>query len=338
MKRYLVQIIVFLAFASYGQNHSLEFDGNDDYVSLGDRFDFGLEDSFTVEAWIKTGPSSVQQIISKIGSESDSPYRGWGFQVVSKGVISGYLSFIWDSNIYFTEGSTPINDNNWHHVAMTYNGSEIQLFVDGLDDNTIWWNTGILETINTSGESRIGALDLAPSAAENFSGSIDEVRIWEVARTPEQIADFYDTELSGNEPDLIAYYKMDRIDSPCDIEDCSVNQWHGDRNGSEGQLPQFADDYPSLANVICGTDISCSLSIENFIDEAKPIFASNPVEDVLILNPDIRIDYLEIYSIDGKHLFRSFDSEIDVSFLKSGKYLIRIFANGNSLIKTLIKK
>lgn len=56
-----------------------------------------------------------------------------------------------------------------------------------------------------------GVLSIAssPAGGERLNGAIDEVRVWTIARTEQQIADNYTVSLAGTEPDLMAYYRLD---------------------------------------------------------------------------------------------------------------------------------
>lgn len=76
--------------------------------------------------------------------------------------------------------------------------------VDGFTlEAWVRWDGG---PIGTTGQAMIAA---NPSGGEGLIGAIDEVRVWDVARTSAQIAQDYNAALLGPEPDLIAYYKMD---------------------------------------------------------------------------------------------------------------------------------
>jgi hypothetical protein len=55
----------------------------------------------------------------------------------------------------------------------------------------------------------IGKGDPDYSMGEYFHGDIDEIRIWNVARTPEQLRAAMNERLSGKEPGLVAYWPFD---------------------------------------------------------------------------------------------------------------------------------
>ena len=87
----------------------------------------------------------------------------------------------------------------WHHIAGTYDGNEVVLYVDGLEVASAP-RSGQIATNNS-------ALNLGnrANADRAFDGSIDEVRIWDRALTASEIAANRMTELTGSEPGRVAY-------------------------------------------------------------------------------------------------------------------------------------
>ncbi len=103
-----------------------QFDG-DDYLMLPSCFDTGYIDKITVETWIKTDTPGA---IASFDKE-----KLWELDVSNDGKI------LWSNTANTitadTEGTTIINDNNWHHIAVTYDSStgENKIFVDGKLEN-----------------------------------------------------------------------------------------------------------------------------------------------------------------------------------------------------------
>ena len=91
--------------------------------------------------------------------------------------------------------------NEWTHIAFTYTSSAnvVSLYVNGIDIQ----DRGVSYYRSNSG----GALLLA--GFTTWPGSLDEVRIWNVARTAEQIRSTMNTSLAGNESGLHAYWRLD---------------------------------------------------------------------------------------------------------------------------------
>ena len=63
---------------------------------------------------------------------------------------------------------------------------------------------------NTVQPYRIGA---SGYGGENFNGSIDEVKIWNIVKTPDQLAASNNCESQGNEPGLLRYYKFNQVET-----------------------------------------------------------------------------------------------------------------------------
>ncbi|MFK7921175.1 MAG: LamG-like jellyroll fold domain-containing protein, partial [Bacteroidia bacterium] len=102
-------------------------------------------------------------------------------------------------------GSIAVNDGLWHHVVGVYDpaaSSQISLYVDGVLDVA----GNIPTPINTgSGNMRIGQ---RIDGINHFNGSIDEVRVWNLALSPSQVAANFNQALCSL-TGVVAYYKFD---------------------------------------------------------------------------------------------------------------------------------
>jgi hypothetical protein len=178
--------------------NALNFEGANGYVSLANEGNFDFTNAMTVAAWIKVNSFTHdwQAIVTKgDGSWRLQRYSNTNFiDFGTAGLSNGDL-----------EGTTNVNDGKWHYVAGVFDGSKKYLYVDGSLDASVSV-TGTISTNNQ--EVEIGA-NSDWSSQRNFDGLIDEVRIWNVARTQTQIQDNMNTVLVGNETGLVAYYKFD---------------------------------------------------------------------------------------------------------------------------------
>jgi Concanavalin A-like lectin/glucanases superfamily/F5/8 type C domain len=160
--------------------------------------------AFTYEAFFRasTDVTVARKILSKGAAANYSVALGLQQttgKIQAEFVIGGTLRTILSVNAY--------NDNAWHHVACTYDGANINLYVDGQIDNTLA-ATGAVAA-NTS-DMEIGR-NTDGGGTQPFIGTIDEVRIWNVARTPSQIAAALGAVLVGNESGLQAYYHFNNV-------------------------------------------------------------------------------------------------------------------------------
>ncbi|HMB55214.1 MAG TPA: LamG domain-containing protein [Thermoanaerobaculia bacterium] len=96
-----------------------------------------------------------------------------------------------------------IGQTGWHHFAVTYDGSERCHYVDGREAEC-WAHTGSLAT--NSQPVRIGSdVDFNNATPE---GAINEIRLWNVARTVQQIRDTINEPLDSPEPGLVAVWSF----------------------------------------------------------------------------------------------------------------------------------
>ena len=190
---YFFLILLFWSFNSFSQSAThLNFDGQNDFVSLTNQI--VLPNEFTIEAWIKT------TVDGSILSGSDATLN----QDFVFGIDGAKLRFQMNSNsvvLSFTSYPILIADNNWHHVALTKNSSGLfTMYVDGV--MTTPQNSPSVPVIF----SQIGTSMSLP----NFNGSLDELRVWNVARTVAEINGAKDSELLCSESGLVACYQFNK--------------------------------------------------------------------------------------------------------------------------------
>lgn len=158
-------------------NKSLVFDGDNraelaNPSSHNSAFDFPA--GFTIEAWIKPDSSKPGQdagIVSKFKKEV-----GYG----------GYIMWLHDGKIEnYIDGGLPgltnVVDGNWHHVAITWDGSERAVYVDGIKETSAAWSTP------PNSVDSIFYIATYDPADRNFKGNIDEVMVYNYARSQEKI-------------------------------------------------------------------------------------------------------------------------------------------------------
>ena len=177
--------------------NALNFDGNNDYVSSNNSLlPFG-NNSRTIEAWFKVGSSSSARTIVNYGNQSTN--QRFGVLILP----SGTLYIVGEFNDFDT--GVTVDDNLWHHVAVTFDGTNLIVYLDG---NNIASTT---KSYNTSGSLLgIGSSFRTSSWGEFYNGDIDEVRIWNTTRTEQQINDFKDIKLEGTETGLVTYYNFNQ--------------------------------------------------------------------------------------------------------------------------------
>jgi len=191
-------------------------------VDCGNDNSIRLTNSITVEAWIKkNGSDSNYRIVCARWATPTN--RRVFFMSVYAGKVRVLLSSNGTGVTKQYEGSVTVDDNAWHHLAFTFTSDTLKIYTDGVEDasvNKISDNT--CNTLYSTDVSlTIGSTGLSATANE-FLGFIDEVRIWNHARTEAEIKRHMNTRLTGWETGLVARYSMDKgsgSDLPDDQKD-----------------------------------------------------------------------------------------------------------------------
>lgn len=151
---------------------ALKFDGND-CVKILDSSTLDVAEAITLEAWVK--PSVAAQGNARIIFKgTNSPFDPLYFLAYNaSGTKMRMVVYI--NNIGKTATSTTslIDINKWYHIAGTYDGTDVQVYIDGVLEGTT----------NATGDIDIGPGDIgigrnAESTSYGYKGLIDEVIIY----------------------------------------------------------------------------------------------------------------------------------------------------------------
>jgi len=150
-----------------------------------------------------------------------------------------------------------VNFDKWHHLATTFDGTNYRLYLDGEEINN---------SILYQGKTPLSTEKVDMIGDHLFVGKIDEVRVWNVVRTGEQIKTNMDKSLTGNESGLVAYYPMD-VNNNWEIIDKSSNGNHAQIINAE-ILQRFFDN-SSCTNGPDGSTTCPFPTIRSALDEVK---------------------------------------------------------------------
>jgi glucose/arabinose dehydrogenase/PKD repeat protein len=164
--------------------NALSFDGVNDWVTVADHNSLDLTTGLTMSAWVfPTATTGVRDILIKEGSNVDiyNLYARNGAGRPESNVFVGGLNRV-------AEGA-PLPANTWTHVAGTYDGAVLRLFINGVQAAS----QSIAGAISVStGPLRIGGNSIW---GEFFQGRIDDVRIYNRALTQGEIQSDMNTPL-----------------------------------------------------------------------------------------------------------------------------------------------
>jgi len=198
---------------------SLNLDGNDDYVSIAHNPSLSLT-TFTIELWVKQSQikGDWQPLITKWNNNASNENYGIWIRPNESRLQFEFKDTNGNWAVYTSQGSLTLNQLT--HIAATYDGSEMRLYLNGqLDGSVSYVGTPILNTEPVN----IGRI---LNAYTGFAGQIDDVRIWNTARTQTQIQSNLNTQLTGNEAGLAGYWNFDQASNAV-ADDVSLNSNNG---------------------------------------------------------------------------------------------------------------
>ncbi|HAV64783.1 MAG TPA: hypothetical protein DCY13_20745, partial [Verrucomicrobiales bacterium] len=198
----------------------LELDGRGSYVELPDDI-FRDVDESTVEAWVLWRSFEDVQRFFSFGETSNDMGAG---QEPAGSLYYFIATSDKSAGVKKIKDVGSIDLGRWYHVAAVSGPAGMKLYLDGA---LVGINDSTLSLAATSGRRNlIGAWNMFPGnhvANVTFDGMIDEFRVWNVARTAEDILAGMKLALTGAEPGLVGLWNFDAGGA----YDASPNQHHG---------------------------------------------------------------------------------------------------------------
>ncbi|MEW6158562.1 MAG: LamG-like jellyroll fold domain-containing protein, partial [Verrucomicrobiota bacterium] len=197
----------------------LDLDGTNAFVQLPSNLSTNLEE-ITIEGWtywrkfghwarfVQIGESKSDLVIANTQNSSDLRF----------GIITNEFSPHW------IEAKGVLRLNDWIHIAAVCGTGGMKLLVNGVVVGTNAF-TGGIASLPGGGPFYLGKSCLTNDSM--FDGLMDEVRIWSVARTEQQIRETMFQRLTGQEPRLVALWSFNDGTS----RDSSINSFHGQLMG-----------------------------------------------------------------------------------------------------------
>lgn len=243
----------------------LDFDGANDVVNCGTSLNATLDplNTITVEAWVKPSTNTGLGVI--IGNYANSNQSS--MQFLLRRDNNNYAFWVSGNPGVFNvvNATNAVTINTWQHVAGVWNGSDLKIYVNGVLMGT---TTGVTESsfATTTNTTMIGN-NQAGTGAERFTGSIDEVRIWNFARTIEQINGSKNCELQGSQSGLIAYYNFNQgIDAGNNAGVTTLNAV----TGPNGTLTNFTLNGTS-SNWLAGSPLTTGSIVPSVATVTTPV-------------------------------------------------------------------
>ncbi len=196
-----------------GFGTALDFDGTDDYISAN--VATTATDNITMEAWIKWTGSIGNKYIFNNGNANSS---GYGLKL-----NNSYKLDMICGGVTIESSNKILPANEWHHVALVRNNGTWEFYFDSI----AFALTGNPTPNIPNGIMTIGSTNTGSS---NFQGLMDEMRVWNVARTQDEIKANMNLTLNGDETGLVGYWQFED-NTGRTVVDSSPNGNNGILNG-----------------------------------------------------------------------------------------------------------
>lgn len=159
---------------------ALYFDGENDFVNLGQLENLEIHRDFTLACWVKLDPSHVGRIMGILGKAQAHGYT------LRKGHThyEDHFAFALSTKrtFFICVSNEPYTDTEWHHIAGTYGGASATLYVDGTPADSTF------ASFDDSGQYAFVGKVASDIDVGFFRGLIDDVRIHNTALSPQDIA------------------------------------------------------------------------------------------------------------------------------------------------------
>ncbi|MDN3667603.1 hypothetical protein QWY92_19555 [Algibacter miyuki] len=244
--------------------NALEFNGTNNYVEIP----YAATNNsaqFTVEFWARVD-SGTGAYRAPLSNRADGPLRGYNFYANSSNLWEftvGSGGSVWE---YFPGPAVVIGA--WTHLAATYDGSIYRFYVNG-----VLVGTPLVAgySPNTAKPMRIGAGTTETTPEFFFPGAVDEVKVWNYARSESEINDNKNTNLPVPQTGLVSYYRF---------EDGSATSKTGNNDGNLINSPTLVTGVniaTTAPTVISGTSEVC-------IDDSTTLTASGGTTNLNVVD------------------------------------------------------
>jgi hypothetical protein len=154
-----------------------DFDGNDDYIDIGDIGLYEISRQYSVSAWIKSPAGKDEYILSE-GSNTEDPDGFWGITSSTTSPYEVVRIYIRNDNnnvLLNVDGTVPVKDGTWNHICWIDNNGDYYLYINGSLDISGTYPYEKIHTENT----QIGRWLNEGNHSGYQSGTIDDLRIYD---------------------------------------------------------------------------------------------------------------------------------------------------------------
>ncbi|WP_459209840.1 LamG-like jellyroll fold domain-containing protein [Aquimarina rhabdastrellae] len=223
-------------------------------ITIPHRPVFNAPDAFTVEMWVN--PSFIPE-----GTAVPILDKGNNYKVAL--TPSGHIEV--NDNVRSTRTIQPFA---WTHIAAVYDGTGvIQIYFNGDPVGSGTYSSSIVNTKD---------IVISPIVSgQSYTGGIDDIRIWNDARTPIEIVQNLDAQLLGNEVNLIAYFVLDDIALEVDGIQEAIRDYTGNARATTATGLNFVNGDAAapidVSRMVTNLEFETSVSLGGTVLNLRPL-------------------------------------------------------------------
>ncbi len=220
-------------------------------------FDFTADSKITLPSSVR--PTNVMTVSQWLKAPASG--HGFSYSIATLGANTGWAGFsmyhasatslqfqIQTSSTPYVTTAVNINDNTWHHVVGVYNGSDIRIYLDGLEKGSPTSVSGDISYRESHSNLSV-TIGNYPTSNLDFNGLISNTQIWDTNLSAPEVATLYNygSPLSGTQPqaaNLKGWWKLNQ-----------TANWEADTAG-EWQIPDNRSSFPTSFNISGSTQMT----------------------------------------------------------------------------------
>ena len=327
MKYLLAFFTFFLSVTFCAQNdYSMSFDGVDDYVMINHSSSIDVSNSISIGFLMKSNSWTAGDencIVSKKYGDNNN-----GFVIYNDGNVTPSICFrIEGSNgpiQDYGESNAQVDIGVWQHWYFVYNSSssETTIYKNGqLDTTRTSINVG---DMSTSSDLYI-ALVQHPSWNGFYEGLLDDVTLWDIPLSSQEIQSYMSCPPTGNEEGLVGYWNFD--------EGSGTTAYDLTENGNDGAIngATYSTDVPEQnCQSGCTDSEACNFN-ENAVEDDSSCQYITPVdlgEDITTCDESVTLDAGEGYD---SYLWSNGGTSQTIDVSESGDYSVEVGSGNNAI-------
>ena len=190
-------------------SNDLTFDGENDYVNLGDMNELDGTTTFTIETMFYSTESGDTKTLFSKRVDNNNKIQLFSNLLFAVGNNNDLMEAYPSGLLMLT--------NTWIHVAAVYNASgatdadKMKIYINGVAQSLVFNGTTPPTTAVNSAPALIGSESINANYDICYTGRVNDFRIWNTARSATQVLISANQSLSGSTTGLIAEYRLNEL-------------------------------------------------------------------------------------------------------------------------------